>query len=951
MRPITLTMNAFGTYLEETTIPFEQFGTSGLVLITGDTGAGKTTIFDAISYALYGETSSGNKRRKPEMLRSDYADAKNKTYVSLTFEHRDEQYTITRSPAYFREGYATKTAATVEMLLPDGTRLKMAKDIDGETKGGTVVFPGKIRELLGISLEQFRQIAMLAQGDFLKLLHAETKEREKIFRTIFNTQIFFDLQEKISTDYLEKKRMYESVRQRTEEQLGEIRLPEEGECGKDTAKAGEGWEHLKRNVKERRLEVLEELICDLKAFNHIDETEIRKLRTAEEQVREHLTKLQDYDREKERQRTNQEERERLLRQQEHLAVQVQSAQEAYQKAAGIDQTPWIAEKEKLQKQLELHGKLETLRRNCKKSEADWKKKEAQIEQEKRSAEKMEEEKKEITEQLKLWETLPVLREQNRQRREQWQAQEEILKSLRHMQKEICKKETDLKSLRKQLSGELHRKDAANQRYNELDTKSRAHMAGIFAEELIDGTPCPVCGSTAHPAPAKREEGVPGAEEVKQAQKELEQAKAVCDRTQEQIQRKEAAAETEKNHLRQRLGELSKTSWETKKFEEIAAYLEQLTEKITNRIAALEQERAGLEQQKMRQDAQKAQLETIETRQKGQEERQKQLQKERERLLENYLSARSTLEVQEKQVTSPKEQLESQLAVCIKTMEKIRRDTEVAQKQYLTSKELADKAEGQLRAAKEEGDRLQNLLKEQEEELLRSEILSGTENAKERAEKEVSMKAACAQIHEAYEIRLLRSDKNAECARKLERQKKELEQAETDFVQIRRIHTAANGNYKFETYIQGVYFDQIIAQANKRLTVMMNQQFELKRGEKTVGNRGLDLFVYDYRTAKNRDVRTLSGGESFVASLAMALGLSDIVQQHNGGVKLETMFIDEGFGSLDADTLEQAIRTLNQMSKGECLIGIISHVEELRKRIDKKIYIHKTNRGSQAELVV
>lgn len=135
MRPITLTMNAFGTYLEETTIPFEQFGTSGLVLITGDTGAGKTTIFDAISYALYGETSSGNKRRKPEMLRSDYADAKNKTYVSLTFEHQNEQYTITRSPAYFRDGYATKTAATVEMLLPDGTRIKDGKRYRWGDKG------------------------------------------------------------------------------------------------------------------------------------------------------------------------------------------------------------------------------------------------------------------------------------------------------------------------------------------------------------------------------------------------------------------------------------------------------------------------------------------------------------------------------------------------------------------------------------------------------------------------------------------------------------------------------------------------------------------------------------------------------------------------------------------------------------------------------------------------
>lgn len=951
MRPITLTMNAFGTYLEETTIPFEQFGTSGLVLITGDTGAGKTTIFDAISYALYGETSSGNKRRKPEMLRSDYADAKNKTYVSLTFEHQNEQYTITRSPAYFRDGYATKTAATVEMLLPDGTRLKTAKDIDGETKGGTILFPGKIRELLGISLEQFRQIAMLAQGDFLKLLHAETKEREKIFRTIFNTQIFFDLQEKISATYLDRKRRYESLRQGAEEQLGEIRLPEEETYEKKQPEAEECWERLKRNVKERRLEVLDEIIRDLKVVNAVDVAELKKLRAAEERMREHLTKLQDYDREKGRQRRNQEDCEKFFQERERLAVQVQSAQEAYQQAAGIDQTPWIAEKDQIQKQLEIHGKLEMIRSNCKKSEADWKNKEAQIRQEKLSAEKMAEEKKKIIEQLKLWETLPIRQEQNRQRREQWKAQEEILKRLRYMQEEIYKKETELGKVRKRLLGELCRKDEANQKYNELDTKSRAHMAGIFAAELIDGSPCPVCGSISHPSPAGRVSGVPTAEEVKRAQKELERAKEACDHTQEQIQRTEAAVETEKNHLRQRLSELSKASWETKRFEEIAEYLEQLTEKITNRIEELTKEHEELEKQKEKQEAWNAQLEMIEARQKGQEERQKQLQEDRERLLGKYLSDKSTLEVMEKQVTSAKEQLESQLTACIKTLEKIRRDTEAAQKQYLASKELADKTEGQLRVAKEEGDRLQNLLKEQEKELFRLEILSGTEQEGERAEKEAFMKEACAQFHEAYEVYLLRSDKNAECVRKLEKREKELGQAEEAFVQIRRIHAAANGNYKFETYIQGVYFDQIIAQANKRLTMMMHQQFELKRGEKTVGNRGLDLFVYDYRTAKNRDVRTLSGGESFVASLAMALGLSDIVQQYNGGVKLETMFIDEGFGSLDADTLEQAIRTLNQMSKGKCLIGIISHVEELRKRIDKKIYIHKTNQGSQAELVV
>lgn len=246
-------------------------------------------------------------------------------------------------------------------------------------------------------------------------------------------------------------------------------------------------------------------------------------------------------------------------------------------------------------------------------------------------------------------------------------------------------------------------------------------------------------------------------------------------------------ETEKNHLRQRLSELSKASWETKRFEEIADYLEQLTEKITNRIEELTKEHEELEKQKEKQEAWNAQLEMIEARQKGQEERQKQLQEDRERLLGKYLSDKSTLEVMEKQVTSAKEQLESQLTACIKTLEKIRRDTEAAQKQYLASKELADKTEGQLRVAKEEGDRLQNLLKEQEKELFRLEILSGTEQEGERAEKEAFMKEACAQFHEAYEVYLLRSDKNAECVRKLEKREKELGQAETEFVQIRRIH--------------------------------------------------------------------------------------------------------------------------------------------------------------------
>ena len=207
------------------------------------------------------------------------------------------------------------------------------------------------------------------------------------------------------------------------------------------------------------------------------------------------------------------------------------------------------------------------------------------------------------------------------------------------------------------------------------------------------------------------------------------------------------------------------------------------------------------------------------------------------------------------------------------------------------------------------------------------------------------------VNEIEEIRKKRDelheritlDKNKEML--LKKYGKELQKADSEYKKSKKLNDVANGNYKFETYVQGVFFEQILSQANMRLKNMMNNQFELRRGARTKGNRGLDIMVFDRSTGKERDVRTLSGGESFVTSLSMALGLSDIVKYNNGGIKLDTMFIDEGFGTLDQDTLETSINVLNSMSESDCLIGIISHVAELRERIDKKIVVTKSNKGS------
>lgn len=940
MRPMILTMTAFGPYVEKTVIDFEQFGERGLFLITGETGAGKTTIFDAISFALYGETSSGEKRRKAEMLRSDYADAKERTSVELVFEHRRERYRILRSPAYVRDGYKTKTPASVEMELPDGTRLKNAREIDGES--------GKVRELLGLSVEQFRQVAVIAQGDFLRLLHADTRDRERIFRTIFNTQVFYDMQEKISNLHYEAKNEYEKVKYAMEEQMAQIRVPEGRE---------EAYQSLCVLAEEKNAIQVESILAELERLYREESQEEERLASEEEQVQKQYEELL----------VASERARQIAAQRQRLAGQRQQLEQLEQKKAEEEQRAGVCEKEwkKWQQmdQVPLIERIRTCREALQKYEAlEMQEKElAKTEQDGAHTDTVMEKKKEqiaqtLLRQQKVAEKLELLgdpaacAEQCEYRmREETRTGQKIEMCVAKQQK-ISDQEEQVKELQNQCARAIRDKEEKSRAYEQMDSRSKEYMAGLFAMQLKEGEPCPVCGSLAHPSPGKMPEEAPSAEQLEQAKEAAEQARERCDDLVRQTQEKRADLEAAKQYLAQEARELSGETEEKEPTEEL---LIRLREDHLQRERDLRRERADLEKKQREKVACEKSIRDGKKEEENLRTELAALEEKSQNCMRRLAELRASCTWLREHISGNRDDMEQEYDTLQRKLKDIQDALSRSAKQYEAARKCLDETNGTRLSVGEQIREQESILRELEEQqraFLRA-FHWETEDPQRLLREQELCRERKNSVHGQRQKLQSQLEWNREKRTHLKRQKKAYLDAERQYVRMKNLHWIANGNYKFETYIQGVYFDRIIAQANQRLSKMLNHQFALRRGAKTAGVRGLDLFVYDYQTGKMRDVRTLSGGESFVTSLAMALGLSDIVQQYNGEVRLDTMFIDEGFGSLDSDTLDAAVQVLNDISRGDCLIGMISHVEELQKRIDKKICVYKTNRGSQVKIIL
>lgn len=1019
MRPIKLTMEAFGTYLNKTEIPFDEFGKSGLFLVTGNTGSGKTTIFDAITFALYGENSkdtvgAGKRKdaRTPEMLRSDYAKPKVKTYVELEFEHKGEKYNIRRNPAYERPGYKTKIPHSVALTLPDGTVLTSTRDIDGEK--------GKIKEILGINVQQFRQIAMIAQGEFQKLLLASTDERVELFRSIFDTYRFNDIQEKIKDVNAKNAAEYKRIKDKIAEITGkkDIFDYENISNSLDTEIESiqnklEEKEQLLKSVSDKKTELAmklssaNELNRQISNYNACimlqkelqdcekdikDKEEIVSLYNKAIKIKPYIDKydmlLQQYLTVQEKLPNLQQAMELTKKDMLFFKVKLDAKNE-------IDKTPYITNITELTRKLEQYEIYEQY-------------------------------KKEYNERKVLIEELLTKKESNKERLElieqKMASNDKVLTFLANVntEKERCNyeieniyyvveafKELNLKAIQikdylKEIevattkqSELLSERNRLNRKYLDLDTAYYNQIAGRLAVNLIDGEPCMVCGSITHPKIAVLPSCAPTEAELEKSREDFDKAEANYRQHKENIAKMQAKADTDKQNLIENLNHYLSDDIVTDSLEEVMTVINNVIEKYSKDLELLRKNYRLLTDKSEQKD--KVEQENILL--KKEQERCNNEYEECRKMYdvenEHYIKVTSKCEELEKELVEPISVVKGKLEITKNTLDKLQADIKELSNQYNTKKTEYDS----LVAVVEDNQiRLQELTVNKEEafinlnnevkkaefanvesvkdaimeedyivtlqdeissynrkvtqndtrikdllllEIDKKQVVDVTELEEHIANVDVELKQITKDRNSIYEEVTLIKNR----AKTLEKYGDELIKAEQEYIKSKKLNDVANGNYKFETYVQGVFFEQILTRANKRLNCMMNNQFELRRGARNKGNRGLDIMVFDRTTGKERDVRTLSGGESFVTSLSMALGLSDIVKFNNGGIKLDTMFIDEGFGSLDQDTLETAINVLNSMSKGDCLIGIISHVVELRERIDKKVIVSKDKKGS------
>ena len=920
MRPITLTMSAFGPYAGKTVIELDKLGTNGLYLITGDTGAGKTTIFDAITYALYGE-ASGN-TRDVNMFRSKYAEPSTPTEVELTFEYAQKIYTVKRNPEYDRpkargEGYTTEKA-NAELHYPDGRVVTKLKEVNKA-----------IVDIMGIDRSQFTQIAMIAQGDFLKLLLASTEDRKKIFQKIFRTQCYYQLQERLKQQTGELAAEYEKIGGSIRQYINGIACHPDDVLMLEVDKAKKG--ELKNTEAVQLVEKLidQDTAEQQKALERIGKLDKQKQKIAAQLAVADNRKTTEEKKEKAKENLALETQrlKRLETEKNKAAAHQPEVQKAVEAIAKLEaQLPEYAEMQKkqtertgLQKALEeLAQKIKTeaeteekLARNI----AEFKAEQASLQNAGAAQAAQKAEKDRLAEQQKDLEAL----------KKEYAAYQKLETQLKKAQADYAQKSED--------SG---RKRAEYEHKNKLYLDAQA---GILAETLTEGVPCPVCGSLEHPHPAQKPENAP-------TKQELENCKAKAEEAEKATQEASSKAST-------CIGQVN-TSRET---------LQARGQKLLGTDAVEEMERLCSEKQQQTAAAlQKAeqQLKEIE-KQLGRKDALDQLIPQKEDELEQCKNRRAGYGNQQAGDGAKLQAAEKRLK-------------ELAEKLSYPSEAEANQALQQLCEKKQAwGKAIQDTQKAYDacaENLAALKgMLEGYQKTLQGMEK-VDVQAVLAAQTEAEQQKAVwqaqkneisdRLAVNGPILENLRPQISKMEEIEKRLQCVQALSDTANGRLSgkekimLETYIQMTFFDRIIRRANVRLMVMSGGQYELKRRVNAENNRsqaGLELDVIDHYNGSERSVKTLSGGESFKASLALALGLSDEIQSSAGGIRLDTMFVDEGFGSLDEESLEQAVNALVGLTQGNRLVGIISHVSELKNRIDKQIVVTKEkNGGSKAQIL-
>lgn len=924
MKPLKLVMSAFGPYAVRTELDFTKLGERGLYLICGDTGAGKTTVFDAIVFALYGEASGAN--REPYMFRSKYAAEETPTFVELEFFYRGREYKILRNPEYERKKSRgdgmTSEKANAELTMPDGKVIAKVKDVNRA-----------VVEILGIDREQFTQIAMLAQGDFARLLLSPTEERKKIFQKVFRTHSFQRLQDVLKEQASAMRAEYDAADSAIAQYMRGIVCGEDSPYRESVSAAKNG-----EMPTDRAIGLITELLNDDgEQAKRID----GRLKECESELGKLNVLLGAADKREKTKEQYAQCKLQLAEEEKRLSQLKSDCDKRADDTAKI--TALVDNIARLNVQLPLYDELEAKRAEKERlSAAAFNQRKiieisaAELNNARVKNVALEEEKDNLKsaeiESVKLQGEVKELAERT----------DELSRVLGDVEKlhgeyaEYKEAAGEYEKLRAQAA-------AAQERYSAMNRAYLDAQAGVLAEKLEEGKPCPVCGSLHHPSPATLSANdVHGAAELESCKSVAEQTARAERAASERAGRLKGAYEARAERIKRDAAKFTEITDGAKlkevkdaldgiyggvkrQFNEKSAAINALKQslsksgKIVAEIVAvkerIEKLTAGIAEAQI--NAGKAESETVRFENDIAALKNKLTHADRESALKQKLQW-------ERDKTGLEQGFErARIAYinCDKNVEKLR---------VLTAgfaRDLSDGNDGDVAAWKARAEELDTL--------------------------KDSLNGALRQVH-------YRLQANAKCRDDLVQAYAQAGEIERKYTWVKALSDTANGTLTgkekimLETFVQAAYFDRVIVRANRRLLVMTDNQYELKRRRSAENNRsqsGLDLEVIDHYNGTSRSVKTLSGGESFKASLSLALGLSEEIQSTAGGIKLDTMFVDEGFGSLDGESLAQAIRALDGLSEGNRLVGIISHVAELKDKIERQIIVKK-NRvgGSYVEIV-
>lgn len=1045
MKPKHLIVSAFGPFAGRAEVPFEKFGSMGLFLITGDTGAGKTTLFDAISFALYGE-SSGTVR-PVESLRSDFARPEEKTFVELLFLHRGQEYLVRRNPKYRRpkksgEGF-TDEPGDASLTLPDEKVIT-----------GSVRVTAAVVELLGIDYKQFKQIAMIAQGEFLKLLLADHRERAEIFRRVFGTAPFEAVQIELKKREKVARLAWEDCCKAIEHYTGNLLYSQ---------KYAE--EPLLLEWKaEKNLHRLDEMLD----YWHKMQKEDKALLSAQKLQQEVLSKsealliaeitraeqLNRMFRELEQAQKNSEDlkaQEPLIKQTEVLAKRASIAVERIRPVEKI----YLSAKENVQ-QLEKGILIFEERGSLLENQL------VSLEQSFQKEQEAEPQRTKLAEQLvglrsalpdyhnykllmQLQNSLESALNQNKIRLEQTIKQKDVFSQKQNELQVLlnqsaqapvdivkCEKEKEAAEALRNSLLQLHEtakrfaslqeeKELAQKAYytaeeeyqslhrlcEEKELQYFRQQAGVLADGLKFGIPCPVCGSKEHPQKAQVVSGAPNEQELQRIRAQQEQASARLREASSNAHGKEVQVQSVWQSLRQQWQQILPSVVMPEDLTALKSQIVILGKENTERKKALETRYSELKLLCTNRDNWAKQLEEVQIQAKENELLvQKEIEEQSRLSLQVSAKKAETALVMQKLPCKTEEELQQHVAEAEQELRELKQRLQNSEVAFTKCRNELENVHAVINENKKQLSEQKKKLVQTEQEYFgilnenqfseeeyrealknqnlieswRKEVQAFAENqrfteesirrlmeetkgkeqvdAEKLALRQEALKQEKAFYEEAVSQTSQRYYSNDRTLKKIQDSIQEKEKLEQRYLMLSSLSKTANGELPerqklaFEQYVQAAYFQKVITQANQRMSRMTNGRFELLRKEIPEDNRsqsGLELDVMDYYTGKLRSVRSLSGGESFKASLSLALGLSDVIQSYAGGVQIDTMFIDEGFGTLDSESLDQAISALAALTTGDRLVGIISHVPELKEKIDKKITIQKSVTGSKVVL--